>query len=318
MSAISKGKILILDSEPLGADELARNLEAWQYQTAVCRTGKEALALFKEKDFDLLIIEWRLDAQDGLDGFQVMESVGKLDPTLALVVLTAFPDVDSAVKAMKLGARDYLKKPMAEEIILSLVGKLIEDRKAHLSRREGQAVFEELKRRISSSLNLQEVLDLIAAGVAKGMGVKGCTISLLDKKRDQLKVVAYQGLTQKYLEKGPIDSARSLGEMIKGGQDLYIPDVTKDNRVQYPEDAVKEGITSILSVPLLIKQELIGALRIYTASAHHFSPEEFKFLHGLADQAALAIENARSYEDMKNKYETLRGDLVDYFEDGWT
>ena len=59
-------------------------------------------------------------------------------------------------------------------------------------------------------------------------------------------------------------------------------------------------------------------MRIYTASTHHFSSEELKFLHDLADQAALAIENARSYEDMKNKYESLRGELVDYFEDGWT
>ena len=168
-------------------------------------------------------------------------------------------------------------------------------------------------------MNLQEVLDLIAAGVAKGMGVKGCTIGLLDKKRDQLKVVAYQGLTQKYMEKGPIDPARSLsGDAPKRPGPLISRTSLKDTRVQYPEEAREEGIKSILSVPLLLKQELIGALRIYTATAHHFSPEEFKFLHDLADQAALAIENARSYEDMKNKYEALRGDLVDYFEDGWT
>jgi FixJ family two-component response regulator len=318
MTAEIKGNILILDGEPQVLDELNRLLEAEQYRVSSSRTGKEALALFKEKDFDLLIIEWRLDGQDGLDGFQVMESVGKLDPTLAMVVMTAFPDVDSAVKAMRLGAKDYLKKPLVPEPFLALVGKVIEDRKALRARRECKAIFEELKRKISSSLNLQEVLDLIAAGVAKGMGVKGCTISLLDKKRDQLKVVAYQGLTQKYIDKGPLDSVRSLGEMIDSGRDLYIPDVTKDTRVQYPAEATKEGIASILSVPLLIKQELIGALRIYTASSYHFSPEEFKFLHGLADQAALAIENARSYEDMKKKYEALRGDLVDYFEDGWT
>ena len=318
MTTEIKGKILVLDGEPQVLNELTRILDADHYQVSPCLTGKEALALFKEKDFDLLITEWRLDAQDRLDGFQVMESVGKLDPTLALVVLTAFPDVDSAVKAMRLGAKDYLKKPLVPEQLLALVGKLIEDRQALLSRREGQAVFEELKRRISSSLNLQEVLDLIAAGVAKGMGVKGCTISLLDKKRDQLKVVAYQGLTQKYMEKGPIDPARSLSGMVQNGQDLYIEDVTKDARVQYPEEAREEGIKSILSVPLLLKQELIGALRIYTATAQHFSPEDFKFLHSLADQAALAIENARSYEDKKNKYAALRGDLVDYFEDGWT
>jgi FixJ family two-component response regulator len=318
MTAASKGKVLVLDSEQNALNELTRMLEGGQYQVSTCRTGKEALVLFKEKDFDLLIMDWRLDGKDGLDGFQVMETIGKLDPTLVLVVLTAFPDVDSAVKAMKLGARDYLKKPLVPEQLLTLVEKGIEDRKVVLARRECQAVFDELKRRIASSLNLQEVLDLIAAGVAKGMGVKGCTLSLLDKKRDQLKVVAYQGLTQRYLEKGPIDSSRSLGEMISSGQDLYIKDVTQDNRVQYPDEAREEGIKSILSVPLLIKQELIGALRIYTATAHHFSQEEIKFLHALADQAALAIENARSYEDMKNKYEALRGELVDYFEDGWT
>jgi GAF domain-containing protein len=226
--------------------------------------------------------------------------------------------VDSAVKAMRLGSKDYLKKPLVPEQLLALIGKVIEDRKALIARREGKAVFEELKRRISSSLNLQEVLDLIAAGVTKGMGVKGCTIGLLDKKRGQLKVVAYQGLSLKYLEKGPIDPARSLGGIVQNGQDLYIEDVTQDARVQYPEAAREEGIQSILSVPLLLKQELIGALRIYSATAHPFTPEELKFLHSLADQAALAIENARSYEDMKNKYEALRGDLVDYFEDGWT
>jgi FixJ family two-component response regulator len=318
MTAEIKGKILVLDGEPQVLNELTRILDADHYQVSPCLTGKEALALFKEKDFDLLITEWRLDARDGVDGFQVMESVGKLDPTLAIVVLTAFPDVDSAVKAMRLGSKDYLKKPLVPEQLLALVGKLVENRQALLSRREGQAVFEELKRRISSSLNLQEVLDLIAAGVTKGMGVKGCTIGLLDKKRDQLKVVAYQGLTQKYIEKGPIDPARSLSGRVQSGEDLFIPDVTKDTRVQYPEEAREEGIKSILSVPLLLKQELIGALRIYTASTRHFSPEELKFLHYLADQAALAIENARSYEDMKNKYEALRGDLVDYFEDGWT
>ncbi len=315
MTAEIKGNVLVLDGDPQVLEEMTRLLEAGQYRVSSCRTGKEALALFKEKDFDLLIFEWRLD---GRDGFQVMESVGKLDPTLAMVVVTAFPDVDSAVKAMRLGAKDYLKKPLVPEQLLAVVGRMIADRKALRAQRECKAILEELKRKISSSLNLQEVLDLIAAGVTKGMGAKGCTISLLDKKRDQLKVVAYQGLTQKYIEKGPIDPARSLGGMVQSGQDLLVEDVARDSRVQYPEEAKEEGIRSILSVPLLLKQQLIGALRIYTATAHNFSPEEFKFLHGLADQAALAIENARSYEDMKKKYEALRGDLVDYFEDGWT
>ena len=194
---------------------------------------------------------------------------------------------------------------------------MIEDRKAQLARRESQAVFEER----NENLLFLESSGGPGSDRRRGnqrTGGEGLHHRPLGQKRDQLKVVAYQGLTQKYLEKGPIDPARSLSGMVQSGQDLYIQDVTQDTRVQYPEEAREEGIKSILSVPLLVKQELIGALRIYSASTHQFSAEEFKFLHALADQASLAIENARSYEDMKSKYEALRGNLVDYFEDGWT
>ena len=145
MTAEIKGNVLVLDGEPQVLEDLTRLLEADQYRVSSCRTGKEALVLFKEKDFDLLIIEWRLDGRDGLDGFQVMESCSRLDPTLAMVVLTAFPDVDSAVKAMRLGAKDYLKKPPIPDQLLALVGKVIEERKALRCRRECKAVFEELE-----------------------------------------------------------------------------------------------------------------------------------------------------------------------------
>ena len=320
MTAESRGNVIILDADQKVLDELVRNLETRLYEVTGCRTGKEALAVFKQKNFDLLITEWRLDGEEGLDGFQVMEAMGKMDPQLAVVVLTGFPDVDSAVKAMKMGARDYLKKPVGAEQIIEVVDQAIMNRRDLLAKQDRLAVFEELKRKIASSLNLREVLDLIVAGLVKGMGlgIKGCTINLLDKKKDRLKVVAHQGLSRQYLEKGPIASSRSIGEMILRGEYVWIKDAVQDSRIQYPEEAKKEGIASVLSIPMLIKDQVMGALRIYTATPRKFTPEEIRFLHRFAEQAALAIENARKYEDMKNKYETLRTDLVDFFDDGWT
>jgi GAF domain-containing protein len=180
--------------------------------------------------------------------------------------------------------------------------------------------IETLKQQIASSLNLSEVLDLVAAGVVKGMGpgIKGSAITLLDKKKNLLKVVAHQGLSRGYLEKGPIDSSRSLGEMILKGEYIWIRDVAQDPRVQYPEEAQREGIASILSVPMTVRNEVIGALRVYTGEPRDFDPDEIRCLHRFAEQAALAIENARTFEDIKNKYENLRTELVDFFDDGWT
>jgi FixJ family two-component response regulator len=318
MAATGKVKILILDTDQGEVDECRRILESQGYEAITSRTAKEALALFKEKEFDLLLTEWRLDGGNGMDGFQVMETLGKLDPQLGFVVLTGSPDVDSAVKAMKMGARDYLKKPCSPDQLLAAVDLAIRQRQEALARQDRLTAFETLKRQIASSLNLGEVLDLVVAGVVRGMGVKGSAINLLNPKKNQLKVVAHRGLSRGYLEKGPIDSSRSLGEMILKGEYLWIRDVTQDPRVQYPEEARREGIASILSVPLMVKDGVIGALRIYTGEPREFDPEEIRFLHRFAEQAALAIENARTYEDIKNKYEDLRTDLADFFDDGWT
>ena len=68
----------------------------------------------------------------------------------------------------------------------------------------------------------------------------------------------------------------------------------------------------------MVRNKVIGALRVYTSERREFTDEEVKFLYGFAEQVALAIENARSYEDVKDEYEALRDDLWDYLDkDGW-
>ena len=320
MSETSKGRILILDSDPKSLEELTGILQTGQYEVTACRTGKEALASFEEGRFDLVLADWQMTGEEGPDGSQVLETLGKRDPRLSLVVMTGYPDVDTAVKAMKMGSSDFLKKPVQPDPLIKAIEQAVKAHRDSLAAQERTAVFEELKRKIASSLNLQEILELIAAGVVKGLGpaIKGSTINLHDKKKDQLKVVAHQGLSQQYLEKGPIASSRSIGEMLQRGEYVWIKDAAEDSRIQYPEEAKREGIVSVLSIPMMIKDQVLGALRLYTSSPREFSPEEIRFLHRFAEQAGLAIENARLYEDMKHKYETLRTDLVDYFDDGWT
>jgi len=254
----------------------------------------------------------------GMDGIQAMEALTEIDPDLSMIMVTAYSTVDSAVKAMKLGAVDYIRKPFTPDQLTELVEHVMENRKVSFERKYREDTFEEVKNAIASTLNLKDVLDLIVQGVVKVMKVKGSSLSLLDKNREKFRIFASHGLSRDYVEKAPLDLSRNIGTMILDGKQVWIEDAATDLRIQYPDEARREQIGSILSVPLIVRNKVIGALRVYTSERREFTDEETRFLYGFAEQVAFAIENARSYEDVKNEYETLRDDLWDFLDkDGW-
>ncbi len=309
------GKILVLDDEQIVLDSVRRILEGEDYEVKTCRKGEEAVETLKEGGFDILITDLKMP---GMDGLQAMEALSDVDPDLSMIMFTAYSTVDSAVQAMKLGAVDYIRKPFTPDQLVELVTKVMQDRKARFEKRYREDTFENLKKDISATLNLKEVLDLIVQGMVKVMKVKGSSLSLLDKTREKMRVFAYHGLSRNYAEKGPLDASRSISGTTLEGKVVWVENATQDPRVQYPQEALREGVASILSVPLLVRNKVIGALRVYTAEQRTFTEEEVQFLNKFAEQVAFAIENARSYEDVKDEYEALRDDLWEYFDkEGW-
>ncbi|MFA4915300.1 MAG: GAF domain-containing protein [Syntrophales bacterium] len=129
-----------------------------------------------------------------------------------------------------------------------------------------------LSKNISSSLDLKKVLKILVKNATEVMNAKGCSVRLWDKTHSILQLGAAYGLSKEYLQKGPVDADKSLTEALKG-KPVSIPDVTRDARVQYHEEAKREGIASMLGVPLIFKDEIIGTLRIHMAKTHDFSEE---------------------------------------------
>jgi GAF domain-containing protein len=83
-------------------------------------------------------------------------------------------------------------------------------------------------------------------------------------------------------------------------------DVTDDPRIQYPDEARQEGISSILSVPVLASGHIIGALRVYTAEPWEFAMDDINFVQAMAAMAGMAIDIARLYKGMKDSIEILK------------
>ena len=156
---------------------------------------------------------------------------------------------------------------------------------------------------ISSSLELASVLQSIVESVSTAMQVKAAALRLLDPVRDQLDLAAVHGLSSDYLDKGPVEVAHSpIDSETLCCYPVYLPDVRTDDRFQYREAARNEGLVSVLSVPLEVHGKAIGVMRVYTDVEKTFSDKDVQFLSVLASLAALSIENARLYENIKDSY----------------
>ena len=176
-------------------------------------------------------------------------------------------------------------------------------------------LFRDTCKIINSSLNLSEVLNLITKNLVAVLNVKACTVFLWDRKQSTLEVRATYGLNESYLKKGPIDVDKSITETLQG-EPVLIRDTSSDTRVQYPDEAKKEGIASIFSVPISVKHQIIGVLRIYLSEMKDFSEDEIEFITGLADMGGIAIDNARMYDQLKAEHESLIAETYQWFEFG--
>ncbi|HOI96312.1 MAG TPA: GAF domain-containing protein [Syntrophobacter fumaroxidans] len=164
--------------------------------------------------------------------------------------------------------------------------------------------FRKVVKAINSTLDLQEVMDLMVKSLVEVMGVKAAAIRLLNPKKRTLELLASHGLSDKYIRKGPLDASRSIAEAMEG-KVVVLSDARRDPRAQYQSQASEEGIATIVSVPLNLKGRIIGVLRLYTGSPKDFSEEELDFAQSLAEMGAIAIENAKMYERIKKDYESI-------------
>lgn len=179
------------------------------------------------------------------------------------------------------------------------------------------SLFRDVSKAVNSSLNITEVLKLITENTVAALNVKACTIFLWDRDRHILESRASHGLSESYLKKGPIEADKSMSGSLQG-KSVLIYEVSREPGVQYPEEAQKEGIASILSIPISVREQIIGVLRIYTSEPRQFSDYEMEFIYGLADMGGIAIDNARMYFHLKSDHERLVDEVHKWFEFGST
>jgi GAF domain-containing protein len=167
------------------------------------------------------------------------------------------------------------------------------------------ATLLKLTNAISHSKDPNEVALTAVEGITTALKVKGCALFLMNRKKDELKVAASYGLSEEYIDKGPLSAIKSISQSLREGP-VAIHDVSDDPRIQYPEAAKKEGIASLLSVPIMIGGAPLGALRVYTSEPWEFTLDDVDFVQALAQIAGIVIVKSKAYQGQKESIRVLK------------
>lgn len=193
--------------------------------------------------------------------------------------------------------------------IANQVGGAIENARLYDQMRRKALQLETLSQvsdTVTSNRIIDDVLQLIVTMTAQMMGSKICSIMLLDAATGELRIAATQSLSEQYRRKPNLKVGQSIsGRAVHERRPIIVADVTKEPDYMYPDLAAKEGLASLLSVPMMVRDKAVGVINSYTSVPHHFASEEVRLMQTIANQAAIAIEHTTLMEKSFEMQEAL-------------
>jgi len=207
-------------------------------------------------------------------------------------------DVIGVINVRTIKPHEYTQTQvrLLQSIAAQIAGAIENSRQYRkLEKRASQlSTLSEVSKTITSDLYLEEILQLIVAATAKTMSFKICTLMLLDEDKKELIIKATQSKSKEYVKKPNVKLGESVaGRAMEEARTITIYDLRRSDVPGMPDLARREGVSSIASVPLLVKNKKIGVLNCYTEKPHNFSEEDISVLTALGNHAAIAIEHAK-------------------------
>ena len=159
---------------------------------------------------------------------------------------------------------------------------------------------------LASNRLSKDVLQLLVTMTAQMMNSKICSIMLLDEASGELRIEATQSLSEQYCRKPNLKVGQCIsGRAVKDRRPIIVADVTTDRDYMYRDMAKQEGLCSLVSVPMMVREKAMGVINSYTSVPHVFTSEEVKLLQAIANQAAIAIEHTALVEKSVEMQEAL-------------
>jgi len=166
-------------------------------------------------------------------------------------------------------------------------------------------------KRINEHLNPQEVLRSMAEQFISVMKSDGCSIMLVDKDEKNLSIQVTRGIARRSdVQKKIALGVGIVGKVVRSGHPVVLHDSDKEAGIPFPEALRNEGISTILAIPLATKEEMIGVVNLYTKAKRKYTPSEMHLMQTLAAQSAVALRNARVFEENYHVAQLIHRSLI--------
>jgi signal transduction histidine kinase len=323
-TAVQSGTILIVDDNEANRDLLSRRLIRDGYCVSIAAGGQAALDALADADFDLVLLDLMMPDINGLEVLQRMKADVRLR-MVPVIMITASAEMDSAIHCIEAGAEDYLPKPFDPVLLRARIGACLEkkrwrDREQDYLRRleahtkdlqeslKQQTATSELLKVIGRSIfDLQSVFDLLVEYCVKLCESQHAFILRFDG--GLLRLVAHHDVLpdmKSYVERNPIPPGRGsgAGRAVLERRTIHIPDIRNDPEYTY-YGTLAVPLRTVLSIPMLRGDEVLGVIAINRHEVRPFTASQIALMETFADQAVIAIENVRLFEEVQARTQQL-------------
>jgi len=314
-------RIIVIDDEKRMCDSLEELLTGSGFDVITFQGSDQAALEIQDGNFDLIISDIKMP---GLSGLDILRMARTVDPQALVILMTAYGSLETALEAINQGAYDYLLKPIEFQQLELVVKRSLEKRRLGRARAflltELQQKNEELEDRLReinalyeagkslvSTIELDELLSTIIRLVTSVLHAKIGSIMLLDDDSTHLTIAAAIGLDEEVIRTTRLPIGSSIaGYVAETREPLFIANVEKDSRFERENREERYGPASLLSAPLMVKNRVIGVVNIaHKMSGEEFNEHDLKLLTMFAAQAAVAIDNAATFMQLKRRVKEL-------------
>jgi K+-sensing histidine kinase KdpD len=317
----TRENILLVDDDESFLKVSQAILQSKGYHADVARNGEEALHKFQEGAYSLVILDILLP---DMSGIALLTAINRVQPEIISIISTGYSSLENSVQSLNLGAFAYLEKPLHPDRLLEVIRRGLEKQKLlHENRR----LMHELEQRnrdlnillsvsqsVSCSLLPDQIVNSALGIIARSLGINGAY--LFFTKVEVLSFKGSQGLTPEMVEalRG-IDLTSSVVSTVleKNEPAFYRHMVSGSDR--FLSFLAINGYASMLAVPIATTKQVEGTMAVTTRSEHVFSPLEVNLLKAIGREIAIAITNARLFEEASSakalrELDSLRTELL--------
>ncbi len=314
-------RILYVEDNHTAARLFQIKLQQEGYIVDLAKSGAEGMTMLERNEYALIALDQNVPDRSGLE---ILQSLAEEQTAPPIIMITAQNDIQTAVEAMKLGASDYVVKGLHNEYIQLLPAVVQQSLEKRMLQRERDQSVEELRQNnrkllllnrvgqlLTSTLDLQEVIDQLVRTISDLLDTMGSSVWLWDEDQAQTLVCVGiyshgQNVTPDTIMRLP--AAKGLvGWVASNAESARTADAKGDARFTNAiDDSIGYDTQSLLAVPLLARSGVLGVLELVNKRNTDFTEDDQALAETLAASAAIAIENARLLEDLRQKRDELQ------------